>query len=331
MAIRSGVGGQFGFGPESTYGTSVAPTKFPDVDSANVKDGSTYVYPGGIAAGRRQPLLTRSVQVGEGGTAHVEMPVWSKQMGLLLQALMGTTVTPVIIGAGPGYTQTHTFADPFGKSLTLQTGLPDLSSGTARPHSLLGAKVTEAEFSVERGGIVQSTWDFVGREFTEATALATATAVTAVPFSWINTDVQIGATVGAAAHIEGIKKATVKFTNPSNVERDYAGNLGKISEPVVNASGEEVISGSIDADYVTKADLWDRFHNHTPFSLVWTSTAGTFTGGTETFKITLPQCIFTGETPDLTPDVINGSLPFVTGYDGTTQPSIVYISQESAI
>jgi hypothetical protein len=45
-------------------------------------------------------------------------------MGLLLQALMGTTVTPVQQVATAAYLQTHTLADTAGKSLTIQKGVP---------------------------------------------------------------------------------------------------------------------------------------------------------------------------------------------------------------
>lgn len=332
MAVRSAIGGQFGFVNESTYGTFVAPTKFPPVQTANIKDESTYVSANGIAAGRLLPVVTRSVQAGEGGSANVVMPVWSKTFGLLLQALMGTSVTPVIIGAGPGYTQTHTLADPYGKSLTIQNGLPQMSDGVAKPMTLLGAKVIDAEFSCERDAVVMSTWNFAGREFTQGQTLATAAEVTSVPFSWINCDVKIGANIGAAAHAEGVKKWSVKVNRASNIERDYAGNLGKISEPVINTMDTSVITGSLDVDLVTIADFYDRWHNHTAFALDIVCTAGTFTGGTETFEIKLPSCYFTGETPNLDgTDVITGTLPFEVHYDLSTLPSIVYISQEAAL
>jgi hypothetical protein len=334
VAIRSGIGGQFGYAAESTYGTGVAVTKFPAAQTANIKDTSTYAFPNGFAAGRTQPLGSRVVQTGEGGTANVTMPVWTKQMGLLLQALMGTSVTPVIIGAGPGYTQTHVLADPFGKSLTLQTGTPEGSTGTARPHTLFGAKPTSATFSIAQGAdsVLMSEWEFVGREFDTAQALATATELASTAFGWASADVKLGATVGAAAHVEGVKGVSVQIQRPSNVERNYAGNLGKISEPILNDYGEDMISGSLDIDFVTKADFVDRWHNHTSFALVLTCTAGTFTGGTETFEIQLPQVYLQGETPNLDgPEVPGGSMPFVTTFDGTNFPTIKYVSQEAAL
>lgn len=332
MAIRSGLGGQFGAVPEVTYGTYVAPTKFPGVQTANIKDASTYEYPNGIGAGRMQPLGSTVVQTGEGGTASVTMPVWTKTMGIFLQALMGTSVTPVIIGAGPGYTQTHTFADPFGKSLTLQTGTVEMSTGTARPHTLLGAKPVSATFSMEAGGHLMSEWDFVGREFDTSNALATAAQVSTGTFGWALADVKVGATVGAAAHVEGVRGWSVQINRPSNTERNYAGNGGKISEPILNDYSEDVISGSLDIDFVTKADFVDRWHAHTSFALVFTCLATSFTGGQETFEIQLPQVFLEGETPNLDgPEVAQGSMPFNTTFDGTNQPVIKYISQEVAI
>src|SRR5690348_3653740 len=98
MAVRSGIGGQAGYVNESTYGTYVAPTKFNPNTVVSIKDTSTDAFPSGIAAGRLQPLGTHSQRVTIGGEGSLEGPVFSTKMGLLLQALMGTTVTPVIIG-----------------------------------------------------------------------------------------------------------------------------------------------------------------------------------------------------------------------------------------
>lgn len=332
MAIRSGIGAQVGYVAESTFGTPVAPTKFPMAQSASVKDGSTYAFPNGFATGRLQPLGARVVQVGEGGTANLQGPVLTKQMGLLFQALMGTTVTPVIIGAGPGYTQTHLLADNFGKSLTLQTGSVEASTGTARPHTLDGAKPVSCTISIDRGGVLMMDWQFIGREFETSTSLASATEVSSTTFAWPLVDFKLGATVGAAAHVEGVRSFSCTITRPYNTERDYAGNAGKISEPIINDYGEDTISGSIDVDFVTKADFFDRWHGHTSFALVLTCLAGTFTGGQETFELQLPQVWLQGESPTNDgPEVPRGSMPFVTTSDGSNLPTVKILSQEAAL
>lgn len=333
MAVRSGIGGQVGFVNESTYGTYVAPTKFIPMTSASVKDTSTYTYPSGIAGGRLQPLGSHSQRATYGVEGKLEGPVFTTKMGLLLQALMGTSVTPVIIGAGPGYTQTHSLADPYGKSLTIQSGIPTLSDGTANDYTALGCKITAAEFKCAVGETLMASWDFIGRELTEAQTLATATyATTGTTFAWPQSELKIGSTVGGATHVEGVRGVTINVNRAHGRTDAYAGNLGKISEPTIEENDENVISGTLDIDFVTKADFVDRFHAGTQFSLVWEFVGAAFTGGAETFRITLPQCRFTGETPDLSgPGVVQGSMPFVTTFDGTTQPFITYLAQESSL
>jgi hypothetical protein len=46
----------------------------------------------------------------------------------------------------PAYLQTHPLTDSTGKFFTLQEGVPDLT-GTVRPQTFKGGKITSAEFS----------------------------------------------------------------------------------------------------------------------------------------------------------------------------------------
>jgi hypothetical protein len=330
MAIRSGLGGQVGFAAESTYGTYVAPNKFIE-GHANMKDESSYIVGGDVAAGRMQKLGSRRVKTAYGASGTFSAEVANKGMGPLLQALMGTSVTPVIIGAGPGYTQTHTFADPFGKSLTVQEGLPDLSAGTVRPYSFLGCKVMSAEFSCAIGELLTAEWNLDSREVVESESLVAASyPVGLAPFNWVQSAVKIGATVGAAASVSGITGVKVNINRNSKTDRNYVGSGGRKAEPVLNDWQE--ISGTLDADFLDKTVLADRYHGGTGFALVWEFIGPALGAAFETFRITLPQCFFTGETPELEgPDVISGSFDFEASYDGATQPSIVYISSDTTL
>jgi hypothetical protein len=327
MGIRSGLGGQIGLAPEVTYGTPVSPTKFLE-GTFNIKDTSQFVIGGGVAAGRMQRLGSRRVKSQFGASGNIEQEVTNKGMGLLLQALMGTTVTPVVEGAGPGYKQTHTLADPWGKFLTAQAGLPDISTGTVRPYTATGCKVLSAEFKCGVGELLTSTWEIDARELTESLALAAASyPTTLAPFNFVQMDVKVGANVAGATHVEGVKSCTVKIDRASKVDRNYAGNGGKKSEPVLNDF--QAITGTLDVDFITKADFVDRFHAGTQFALVWEFIGPALGSSFETFRITLPDCAFTGDTLALDgPDVIGGPFAFETFFDGTTQPKIEYISTD---
>ena len=327
MAIRSGLGGQIGIAPEVVYGTFVPSIRFIEGTEA-LKDTSTYVSGGDIAAGRMQRLGSRRVKTLFGAEGPLNAEVANKGMGLLFQALMGTTVTPVQQAATIAYLQTHTFADPWGKFLSLQAGIPDITAGTSRPHTFLGCKVLSAEFNCALGEILTSTWEINAREMVESQTLGAASYPASSPFHWAQLTVRIGATVGAAASVDGLRGVSVKIDRNSAIDRNYAGNSGKQSEPVLNDF--QVIAGTLDSDYVDKTILADRWHAGTAFALVleW---VGPVIESTyyETFRITLPQCFLTGDTPELGgPEVISGSFPFEAQFDGTTQPKIEYISTD---
>jgi hypothetical protein len=334
MAIRSGLGGQFGFAPEVTYGTYVAPTKWAEVVKADLKKDTTFVQGGGVAAGRLQRLGSRRNIGATKASGSLEMEVPNKGIGLLLQALMGTTVTPVLQNTSTGYLQTHTLADPYDKMLTMQAGLPDIGTGTSRPYSFLGCKVLGAEFSCAIGEQLMSEWTIDARQMTEAQSLvAPSYATTLDGFDFTQSTVKLGATVGVAASVDGIRSINVNIQRASRTDRTYHGNGGLQSQPIIN--DWQTISGTITADFLDKTVFVDRYHNNTQFALVW-EFVGTSLGGTpeifETFRITLPGCFFDGDTPTLDgPDIISGSFPFVWQHDGTTYPKIEYISTDTTL
>jgi hypothetical protein len=113
---------------ETTYGTFVAPAKFIEFTKESLVLKKTTAQSAGIAAGRLLPLSSRRVVTRKEVTGSFDMEIANKGMGLMLQALMGTTVTPVQQAATTAYLQTHTLASVAGKSLTIQKGVP-LTSG----------------------------------------------------------------------------------------------------------------------------------------------------------------------------------------------------------
>ena len=173
MAIGSGLGAQLGIAAETTYGTFVAPTKFVEFTKENLVLKKTTAQSAGIAAGRLLPLSARRVLTRREAQGSIEFEVTNKSMGLLLQALMGTSVTPVQQATSTAYLQTHTLADTAGKSLTVQKGVP-LTSGTVTDKTFLGCKVTSGEFSCEVGGMLTATFEFDSMGCGETQTLAPA-------------------------------------------------------------------------------------------------------------------------------------------------------------
>lgn len=326
MGIGSGLGHSFGLAAETTYGTYAAPTRFLEGVAKLEKQKQTY-QGGGMAAGRMVQPGGRRYVTTKGATGTIDTAVYSKGMGLLLNGLLGGTVTPVQQGATAAYLQTHALADPFGKFYTMQAAVPDLT-GTARPYTVLGAQVTSVEFSCEVGGGLAASWSVVGRDMTEAQTLAAPSYPTVNEFHFGQASLKLG-TFGAEVAVDGVRKVSVTIERPRHEGGPYMGNQGLRSQGVINDWAK--ISGTIEADYLDKTVFADRFASDASTALVWEfvgpNIASTFD---ETFRIKMPMVFFDGATPTVEgPDVVSGSFPFVAQFD-LTNPAVTveYISTD---
>jgi hypothetical protein len=70
-----------------------------------------------------------------------------------------------------------------------------------------------AEFKCGVGELLTSTWEIDAREIVESLALGAASyPTTLAPFNFVQSEVKVGATVGAAAHVEGVRPARSRST-----------------------------------------------------------------------------------------------------------------------
>lgn len=328
MAIGSGLGAQVGIAAEVSYGTFLAPTKFVEFTKESLALKKTTAQSAGIAAGRLLPLSSRRVVTQREGSGSLEMEVTNKAMGVLLQSLMGTTVTPVQQGAGPAYLQTHTLADTAGKSLVIQKGVP-LTSGAVIDKTFVGCKIVSAEFSCEVGGMLTASFEIDAKDVDETQTLAVATYPSMSPFHFAQLAVKTGA-FGTETARDGIRKVSVKLERPQAVDRFYAGQAGLKKEPITN--DQVKISGSIEMDYVDTT-LDDLNTSDAATSLV-VEFVGPLIASTffETFRIKLPAIRFDDSPPTVEGfDVVKPTLQFTGLYDGTNQPVIEYISTDTTL
>jgi Phage tail tube protein len=328
MAIGSGLGAQLGIAAESTYGTYVAPTKFIEFTKESVVLRKQTAQSAGIAAGRLLPLSSRRVLTTQdaGGTIELEVP--NKAFGLVLQALMGTTVTPVQQAVTTAYLQTHTLADTAGKSLTVQKGVP-LTTGTVTDKTFVGCKVISAEFSCEVSGMLTCSLEIDGKNCDETQTLAVASYSNMSPFHFGQMAVKTGS-FGSEAARDGVRKVSVKIERPQATDRYYAGQAGLKKEPISN--DQVKITGSLETDYVDTT-IDDLHASDAATSLVW-EFIGPIIASTyaETFRITLPAVRFDDGPPQVEGfDVIKPTFNFTGLYDGTNQPKIEYMSTDTAL
>ncbi|MFE1926534.1 phage tail tube protein [Streptomyces asoensis] len=328
MAIGSGLGAQLGIAAESSYGTFVAPTKFVEFTKEGLALKKTTAQSAGIANGRLLPLSARRVLTRREASGTIEMEVTNKAMGLLLQALMGTSVTPVQQGVTAAYLQTHTLASVAGKSLTIQKGVP-LTSGTVTDKTFLGCKVTSGEFSCGVGEMLTASFEVDAKDCDETQTLASASYSNMSPFHFMQLTAKTG-TFGGETALDGIRKVSCKIERPQDVERFYAGQAGLKKEPIEN--DQVKITGTLESDYVgTTLDDLHTSDAATSLVLEWVGPliAPTFY---ETFRITLPA-VRLNEGPPVVDGfgVVKPSFTYEGLYDGTNQPKIEYISTDTAL
>ncbi|WP_405431106.1 phage tail tube protein [Streptomyces anulatus] len=325
MAIGSGLGAQIGIAAESVYGTFVAPAKFIEPTKESLQLKKTTAQSAGIAAGRLVPLSSRRVVTQRQASGSLEMEVTNKAMGVLLQTLMGTTVTPAQQAATAAYLQTHILADTAGKSLTIQKGVP-LTTGTVTDKTFLGCKIISAEFSCEVGGMLVVTFEIDAKDCDETQTLAVATYPTMAPFNFVQMSVKTG-TYNSETALGGVRKMSVKIERPMAVERFYAGASGLKDEPISN--DQVKITGSIETDYVATT-LDDLHTSDAATSLVWDFT-GPLIAAThyERFTIKVPAIRIDDAPPVIDGfDVIKPTYSFTGLFDGTNPTAIEYMSTD---
>ncbi len=325
MAIGSGLGAQLGIAAESSYGTFVAPAKFLEFTKESLALKKTTATSAGIAANRLLALASRRVVTRREASGSIDMEVTNKGMGVILQTLMGTTVTPVQQGATAAYLQTHTLASVAGKSLTIQKGVP-LTSGTVTDKTFVGCKITSGEFSCGTGEMLTSTFEVDGKDCDEGQTLAAASYSNMSPFHFGQMALKTGG-FGAETALDGIRKVSCKIERPQDVERYYANQSALKKEPIEN--DQVKISGSLESDYVATT-LDDLHTSDGTTSLVW-EFVGPLIASTffETFRITLPA-IKLDEGPPVVDGfgVIKPTFNYTGLYDGTNMPKIEYISTD---
>ena len=334
MAIGSGLGSSAGWSAESTYGTYVAPAKFARHRSATINKTATRPQGEGIQAGTHVMLGSQLVEAVTGGTGQVVLDIQSKGLGVLLNTLMGGTVTPTQQGATAAYSASFPVADTYGKSMSFQVGLPQ-RGGTVTPATLKGTKVTQAAFSCSVDGILQGTFDLDAQAYENSTALASVSYSSGVNvFHGGQMTVKMG-TYNSETAVTGVKSVSLTIARPHDASAYYAGatTAGTKSEPVLN--GVTAITGSIDVDFINTADFHARARDLSSTSLVleWVGPviASTYY---ETFRITVPMAFFTDPSSFGVGgrDIVSSSFGFEARYDGTNSPcTITTISTDTAL
>lgn len=340
MPVGSGLSAQVGFATETTVGTIATPTKFVEFNSESLKLEKQIVQGAGLRGGGLVARASRRSYTTKTAGGDIELDVATQGMGVLFTHMLGTSTSALV--SGSAYQQVHTVGQKTGKSFTTQKGVPQ-SDGTVKPFTYNGCKITEWELSCEVGGILTLSVTIDAWNETTATGLATASYPAAANvFHFAQGALVLGGTVSTASGVASLTGGTTVATVTSasvtgnsalKTDRFFFGSAGVKAEQIENGWSE--FGGSLDAEFVNQATVYDLFAADTPTALRLQFVGTTAISGAvfPTLEVLIPRVYFDGDTPQVGgPDVVGFSAPFTALDDGTNTPlQIRYVTPDTAI
>jgi hypothetical protein len=330
---NSGIGSQWGFKKETTWGTAVTVDKFFEYNSETFNLDQTYYDGVGLRAGRTfgPQSRTKKTTRGVNGAVSLEMPY--KLSGALFDQMVAGTITPVQQAASIAYLSTFNVgASVPNKSATNQFNKPASSAGDTA-FTYPGSVLTAASFSMATGGTLQGSMTWTAKdETTPATTPAGAALATASYAAnndiWTHVDTALtygGSTVG------GVKGVDLAWTQPYRDDRFFLDGSGTIAQPIPN--GLATVTGTIHGEWFDNT-WYAAFRSGAFATLVVTFAGPTAIASTffPTIKFTMSAIQIRGTSPQVGgPDLIDADIPFVTKDDGTNPPlKVEYTSTEVA-
>jgi len=335
--------GSVGIVKESTYGTAVVVTRFPEYTDASFTQENEYVQGEGLRVGK---VIARSSRrslgkVVSSGSFEAELP--TKGFGPFWEAALGSGTST--LRSGVIYQQNYVplTTDPM-PCYTIQTGVPPIGGGTTIAQTFVGSVCDSWELSAEAGGIAMFKSDWVAKEMLTATAYATPSYVASPKiFTFTHLSVSIGVNgtdtltvptttalgTTSKAALTSITKFSVKGENKVDDGGYTAGGAGKrVRRPVY---GLREIMGSLTAEFIDTT-LRDYYLAQSSLHIVATFTSDDpITGGAfATCQVVIPACVLEGSVPTSNSgDIIEQDIDF-TVLDGESAASPFYVVHVTA-
>jgi tail tube protein len=331
---------RFGIGKETTYGTAVAVSKSYEIMSEDFT-GKYERTNAEALSGSYVMRADRFSVVKKGAEGSVTLEPLTRGFGDWLAAMMGQVATtgPVETAA---YTHTGTINSLTGKNLTVQVLRAD-ESGTLRPWTYEGGKVTSYEFSnsVDQTLRCSISMDFENETNPDApagvyagtTLTGLSTPVGANVFTWAEGKV----TVGGTAY--DISEVTIGVDNALNTDRYFINTPALKKEPIQD--GKREITWSFTTTYADN-NFWEKVSSATAAGTYaelrakWVglvSIPGTSTPLYPSIEIVIPVARFDEGGPTVGGEgMLEQSFSGVGLYDGTSSPiSVIYIAQDATV
>lgn len=340
MAVGSGIGASLGFAREATPGTIVSPSRWVEFNSETLGADKVTVQGQGLRSSGLYPRASRRVVVGRNAGGDVTLDLATTGMGLLLESMLGGTSTSAVV-SGSAYQQVHQPGTAL-KSLTVQKLVPEMVTGVLKPFTYNGCKVTSWTINFTKDGIATLTltldaWD----EVTTTAAGTPSYAATSNVFHFGSAALLLGGTasttsglvsVSGGNPVAGITGGSITGSTGIRTGSDNRYLNGKIEQGQDAWRG---VSGSLNLDFISQADVVDLFEADTGATLRLTFTAAVAITGAvfPVFEVLIPRIFFDGESPKVGgPGVISLTAPFTGLDDGTNAAlQIRYVTSDTSV
>lgn len=340
MATGTGLDAQIGMKTETTVGTQVVVDRFFPFDSAEVVMEPSYIEGTSIRAGKKYKSVNQVGIARRTVTGKVQVPVTYKNFGWFWRHFIGSTGTAVVVPAGTlAFDQYHTPGGLRGQSFTMQVGKPEASTGTVKPFTYFGCKVTDWDLTFADNALTQCSFSVDGWNQDSVSALTTATYITSNP-QWSFADVttfKLGGTpstaagkttiAGGTAVTSVVSQVVLSGKNTMATDRFGLGNAGIKKEQL--ETDFTAISGTFSAEF-NSADFQGAFEAGTTTSLQIDSISTPVIEGTTHYllsvilpsiKITKAPAVVSG--PGLV--AVSGEFMVYDPDDGSNPPIQIHI------
>ncbi|MBB2909324.1 hypothetical protein FHS43_000570 [Streptosporangium becharense] len=327
MTTGTGLDSQVGIAAETTVGTAVTVTRFLEYTKESMKYSPGFLEPSTLAAGTKYKRVSRVTKSRVTAGGDLELPIATRGMGLLYKHMIGSTATATQIGSTTAYRQVHTPVGKLGLGFTMQVGRPEPSTGTVRPFTYRGCKVTEWEFSLSDNDVATLKLSIDAMDEATATALATASYTSAHQFGFHQAALKLGGTVATASGVTSVTGGTavatvinsisIKGSTPLATERYGLGSGGIKREPLENDI--PTITGSLKAEF-SQAELYDVFKAGDALALQLDLTGAPIgaSGEEDTLSFICPAIILKEAPPVVDgPGIVMMDVAFEAYSDGT--------------
>jgi hypothetical protein len=322
MATGSGLDAQFGFVTEPSWATETTVTKFAEFDAETLKFDPTWLEPTGLRVGTKYKRAARVRQSRTSVSGDFTVEHATKNMGTFWKHALGSTITtPTQIGTTTAYKQIHTPGDHRGLGMTMQVGRPEPGTGTVRPFTFAGCKVTQWDFDLKENAIPSLKLAIDGKLEDTAAALATASFLSgATVFDFSQAQILLGGTAstasgettvtGGVAMTTIVNEFSLSGKVPMKVDRFGIGNAGQKAEQLENAT--PTITGKLAAEF-GKTELYDVFKANTTIVMQFILTGGAIgsSGSNYLLSFVMPAVKLKAAPPNVSgPDIVMMSTDF---------------------